>query len=217
MPDSDGTAIRILLVDDHEVVRAGFRRLLESDSDLLVVAEACDGQEAYREFVEACPHVVVMDLSMPGMSGFEASRRILARDPKARILVFSVHETQTYLERVLDLGILGYITKRSASRVMAEAVRCVARGERYIGPELLRYLESRESVPPSRRIQELTPREFEVFCHLAEGRTVQDIAGILNISPKTAGNHYTQVKKKLGASSTAELTLLAVRSGLISV
>ena len=216
MTASNAEPIKILLVDDHEVVRAGFRRLLENESDLVVVAEAADGQDAYREFVETMPHVVVMDLSMPGMSGFEASRRILARDASARILVFSVHETQTYLNRVLDLGILGYITKRSAARVMTEAVRKVASGERFIGPELIRYIDSRDSAEHTPAIDALSPREFEVFCHLAEGKTVHDIADTLNISPKTAGNHYTQVKKKLGAANTAELTLMAIRAGLLS-
>lgn len=215
MSVSSADPIKILLVDDHEVVRAGFRRLLENESDLVVVAEAADGQDAYREFVENMPDVVVMDLSMPGMSGFEASRRILARDASARILVFSVHETQTYLNRVLDLGILGYITKRSASEVMVEAVRQVATGERFIGPELIRYIDSR-GAEQSPAIDALSPREFEVFCHLAEGKTVHDIAEALSISPKTAGNHYTQVKKKLGAANTAELTLMAIRAGLLA-
>ncbi len=210
-------AIEVLLVDDHEVVRTGYRRLLESERDIVVVAEAADGREAYLRYCEQHPNVVVMDLTMPEISGFEASRRIIARDPKARVLVFSVHETETYLKRVLDLGILGYISKRSASKVMVEAVRRVANGERYIGAEMKPYIEPSYTPRARRALDSLSPREFEVFCHLAEGKTVNDIAKLLNISPKTAGNHYTQVKKKLGATNAAELTLMALRAELISL
>lgn len=210
-------AIKVLLVDDHEVVRTGYRRLLESERDIVVVAEAADGREAYLRYCERNPDVVVMDLTMPEISGFEASRRIIARNPKARVLVFSVHETETYLRRVLDLGILGYISKRSASKVMVEAVRRVANGERYIGAEMKPYIEPSHTPRARRALDSLSPREFEVFCHLAEGKTVNDIAKLLNISPKTAGNHYTQVKKKLGAANAAELTLIALRAELIAL
>jgi len=153
---------------------------------------------------------------MPGTSGFEVSRRILARDGGASILVFSVHETGTYLSQALNLGILGYISKRSASRVMVEAVRTVATGKRYIGEELRRHLDEAGAVSETRALERLTAREFEVFCHLARGRSVDEIASLLSISPKTVGNHYTQVKRKLDAPNVAALTLLAVRAGVIN-
>ena len=208
-------SLTVLLVDDHEVVRAGYRRLLENEGDIVVVAEAANGREAYRRFVGASPNVVVMDLTMPGTSGFEVSRRILARDGGARILVFSVHETGTYLSQALNLGILGYISKRSASQVMVEAIREVARGRQFIGEELRRHLAGAESAQEERVLDKLTAREFEVFCQLARGRSVEEIAVALNISPKTVGNHYTQVKRKLDAANVAALTLLAVRAGVI--
>lgn len=209
--------IEVLLVDDHEVVREGFRRLLQCEDDIRVVAEAADGQTAYREYAARSPDVTVMDLSMPGISGFETSRRILARDPGARILVFSVHEAETYLGRVLDMGILGYISKRSAAREMIEAVRRVANGERYVGEYLLPYAQRAGGADEQSRVKSLSAREFEVFCHLAEGEGVERIAASLSISPKTVGNHYTQIKKKLGAANAAELTLIAVRAGIIAL
>ena len=209
------STITVLLADDHEVVRAGYRRLLETEGDIVVVAEAPNGREAYLRYVDATPDVVVMDLSMPETSGIEVSRRILSRDGKARILVFSVHETGAYLSQALNLGILGYISKRSASRVMVDAVRAVARGERFIGEELRRHLMDAESAVENRALDRLSPREFEVFCQLARGRSVEEIAAMLNISPKTVGNHYTQVKRKLGAANVAALTLMAVRAGVI--
>ena len=208
--------IKALLVDDHEVVRAGYRRLLESTGRIEVVAEASDGEEAYRSYMQHQPTVVVMDLSMPGIGGLDASRRILARDESARILVFSVHENEIYLNRALDLGILGYISKRSASRVMVDAVRQVAKGELYIGQEMTPFLVKRTVSTDSQLIAGLSPREFEVFRLRAEGKSVNEIAEMLNVSPKTIGHHNTSVKQKLGLANSAELTRLAIRLGLVT-
>ncbi|HHH43769.1 MAG TPA: response regulator transcription factor [Gammaproteobacteria bacterium] len=208
--------IRVLLVDDHEVVRAGYRRLFESTDDIDVVAEATDGESAYQCYTECQPNVVVMDLTMPGIGGLDASRRILARDQNARILVFSVHENEVFLSRAMDLGVLGYISKRNASRVMIEAVRCVARGEVFIGQEMMPHLLRRQQSDDGERVAGLSPREFEVFRLRAEGKSVNEIAGLLNVSPKTIGHHHTSVKQKLGAANSAELTRLAIRLGVIS-
>ncbi len=208
--------IKALLVDDHEVVRAGYRRLLESTGKIEVVAEASDGEDAYRSYMQHQPTVVVMDLSMPGIGGLDASRRILARDESARILVFSVHENEIYLNRALDLGILGYISKRSASRVMVDAVRQVAKGELYIGQEMTPFLVKRTVCTDSQLIANLSPREFEVFRLRAEGKSVNEIAEMLNVSPKTIGHHNTSVKQKLGVANSAELTRLAIRLGLVT-
>jgi len=208
--------ITVLLVDDHEVVRGGYRRLLESTDDIEVIAEAASGEEAYTLYVEYQPDVVVMDLSMPGIGGLDASRRILARDRDARILVFSVHENEVFLNRALDQGVLGYISKRSASRVMVEAVRQVAAGEPFIGQEMLSFLVKRKASADSELVNGLSPREFEVFRLRAEGMSVNDIAGLLNVSPKTIGHHNTSLKQKLGAVNDAELTRLAIRLGVIT-
>jgi len=208
--------IRVLLVDDHEVVRAGYRRLFESTDDITVVAEATDGEGAYQLYTECQPTVVVMDLSMPGIGGLDASRRILTRDEGARILVFSVHENEVFLSRAMDLGILGYISKRNASRVMIEAVRCVARGEVFIGQEMMPHLLQRKQSDDGERLAELSPREFEVFRLRAEGKSVNEIAELLNVSPKTIGHHNTSVKQKLGLANSAELTRLAIRMGLVT-
>jgi two-component system invasion response regulator UvrY len=208
--------IRILLADDHEVVRAGYRRLLENTQAIEVIAEVASSEEAYSRYCELQPDVVVMDLTMPGMGGLEASRRILVYDNNAKILVFSVHENEVMLNRALDLGVLGYISKRSASQVMIEAVRQVAAGEMYVGQEMMPYLLKRKTSPDGERLSCLSPREFEVFCLLADGKSVNEVAMLLNLSPKTVGHHATNVKNKLGISDVTGLTRLAIRMDIIT-
>lgn len=208
--------VKVLLADDHEVVRAGYRRLLESTGGIEVIAEAKSGEEAYSRYSSMQPDVVVMDLTMPGMGGLEASRRILACDNSAKILVFSVHENEVMLNRALDLGVLGYISKRSASQMMIEAVRRVAAGEMYVGQEMIPFLMKRKLSPDSERSTGLSPREFEVFRLLADSKSVNDIAELLSISPKTVGHHMSHIKSKLGISDIAGLTRLAIRLGIIS-
>ena len=208
--------IRILLADDHEVVRAGYRRLLENTQAIEVIAEVASGEDAYSRYCELRPDVVVMDLTMPGMGGLEASRRILVYDNNAKILVFSVHENEVMLNRALDLGVLGYISKRSASQVMIEAVRQVAAGEMYVGQEMMPYLLKRKTSPDGERLSCLSPREFEVFCLLADGKSVNEVAMLLNLSPKTVGHHATNVKNKLGISDVTGLTRLAIRMDIIT-
>ena len=208
--------ISVLLVDDHEVVRAGYRRLLESTGGISVIAEAASGEDAYTNYFNYHPDVLVMDLSMPGMGGLEASMRILAKDKSAKILVFSVHENEVFLQRALDSGVLGYISKRSASQVMVDAVRQVATGELFVGQEMMPYLLKRKTTPESEPVAGLSPREFEVFHLLADSKSVNDIAEILNLSPKTVGHHCTSVKKKLGVPDIAALTRLAIRLGIIT-
>ena len=208
--------ISILLVDDHEVVRAGYRRLLKNTQDIEVIAEVASGEDAYSRYCELHPDVVVMDLTMPGMGGLEASRRILAHDDNAKILVFSVHENEVMLNRALDLGVLGYISKRSASQVMIEAIRQIAVGEMYVGQEMMPFLVRRTTSPDSERVAGLSPREFEVLRLLADSKSVNDIADLLNLSPKTVGHHMTHIKTKLGIDNIAGLTRLAIRLGIIT-
>jgi two-component system invasion response regulator UvrY len=204
--------ISVLLVDDHEVVRAGYHRLLESSPGISVVAQATTGDEACQLYLQHRPDVVVMDLTMPGISGLEASRRIIAHDAAASILVFSVHENEV----MLDMGIKGYISKRSASRVMVDAVRQVAAGEMYIGQEMMSFLVRHKASTDSGSVAGLSTREFEVFQLLVDSKSVNEIADILSLSPKTVGHHVAHIKTKLGISSIADMTRLAIRLGIIS-
>ncbi len=208
--------ISVLLVDDHEVVRAGYNRLLEATPDITVIAEASDGETAYSLFQQHQPDVLVMDLSMPGIGGLEACRRILASHPDARILVFSVYENEIFLSRALDMGVLGYISKRSASQVMIEAIRQVAGGAVYVGQELMPSLVKVRTAVDDDPLSALSPREFEVFLLLADCKSVNEIAKLLNLSPKTVGHHMTSIKSKLGVADIAGMTRLAIRHGLMS-
>lgn len=207
--------INVLLVDDHKVVRSGYRFLLESTDDIRVIGEAESGEEACRLYPQLHADVVVMDLSMPGMGGLEAIHRLHSKDKNVRILVFSVHDDEAFLQRALDAGALGYLTKRSADQSMIEAVRQVAQGQLFIEQSLLPYLVRRGDGERKERFAELTQREFEVMLLLAEGKSVQDIAPILNLSTKTIGNYATSIKAKLQVNNLAELIRLAMKHGLV--
>lgn len=206
--------ITVLLVDDHEVVRSGYRRLLEGIADIQVVGEASSGQAAYQAYVDVSPDVVVMDLHMTPIDGLGATRRILNRDPEARILIFSMHQSDVFLRRALEAGVFGYITKRNAANVMIEAVRRVAAGEQFVSEDLREVL-SRQGVVTDNPVDLLSPREFEVFLLLAQGKSIKAVAAQIHINEKTAGHHARRIKDKLGLNNAAELARLAIRHGLI--
>ena len=208
--------IQVLLVDDHAVVRTGFRLLLQSQPDIKVAAEAPSGEAACQLYAELSPDVVVMDLGMPGMGGLEALRRIRARNPAARILALSAHDDPMHARRALREGALGFLSKRSAPETLIEAIGTVAAGRRYIDPSLAQKLALAEIEGAARSpIEQLSEREFEVFIRLAGGATVQKIADDLKLSASTIGTHLYNIKHKLGVVNQSELTLLAIRHGLI--
>jgi two-component system invasion response regulator UvrY len=206
--------IRVMLVDDHVLVRMGFSMLL-ADARVEVVAEAGSGEQACQDYAKVKPDVVVMDLSMPGMGGLEALRRLLAQDPKARVLVLSAHEDTAHPRRALRAGALGYLAKRSAPEALIAAVSAVARGERYVDPQTAQALALAQIDGESSPAETLSEREFSVFLQLARGLSVATIAENLKLSPSTVGTHLYHVKQKLGAGNQSALTLVALRWGLI--
>lgn len=209
------STIQVMLVDDHAVVRMGFRLLIEGTPDMKVVAEAVSGEEASRIYQEQHPDVVVMDISMPGIGGLEAVNRIMAKDPAARILVLSAHEDTMHPKRVLKAGALGYLTKRSAAEELIQAIRQVAQGNTFIESGIAQQLAVQQLTGDKNPVDVLSAREFEVFMLLAQGKTVVDIAKMLHLSPRTVGTHLYNIKQKLNASNSAEIALIAIRAGLI--
>jgi len=208
--------IRVLLVDDHAVVRMGFRLLLQSTAEMSVVAEADSGEAACQLYPDLMPDVVVMDLAMPGMGGLEALRRIRARDAQARVLTLSAHDDPMHARRALQEGALGFLSKRSAPEALLEAVSVVAAGRRYLDSVLAQKLALAEFDGGAKSpIERLSEREFEVFVRLAGGATVQRIASDLTLSASTIGTHLYNIKQKLGVVNQSELTLIAIRHGLI--
>jgi len=206
---------RVLLADDHAVVRTGFRLLLMSHAEVSVVGEADSGESACRAFAQLLPDVLVLDLAMPGMGGIEALKRIRAHHPQARVLALSAHDDSTHARRALSEGALGFLSKRSAPEALFEAVATVAAGQRYLDPALAQKLAQDDPGDADSPVARLSEREFEVFIRLARGSSVQRIAQDLSLSSSTVGTHLYNLKQKLGASNQSELTLLAIRHGLI--
>jgi two-component system, NarL family, invasion response regulator UvrY len=207
--------IRVMLVDDHAVVRMGFRLLLQGTPDIEVVAEADSGEEAVRQFPEVSPDVVVMDISMPGIGGLEAIGRILARQPAARILVLSAHEDVMHARRVLKAGAAGYLTKRSAAEALIQAIRQVGQGKTFLEGSIAQQLAMQQLSGEQSPVDMLSEKEFKVFLALAQGQSVAEIADVMSLSPRTIGTHLYNIKQKLGASNQAELAIIAIRAGLV--
>jgi two-component system invasion response regulator UvrY len=208
--------IKVMLVDDHAVVRMGFRMLLDGAPDMSVIAESDTGEDALRRFDAARADVVVMDLSMPGIGGLEAIHRLLAKAPTARILVLSAHEDAMHARRVLKAGALGYLTKRSAAEELIEAIRQVRQGKTFLEPAIAQQLALQQVAGASDPLDTLSEKEFKVFLALARGETVQEIAEVMSLSPRTVGTHLYNIKQKLDASNSAELAIMAMRAGLLS-
>jgi two-component system, NarL family, invasion response regulator UvrY len=213
MNESRNKAVRVVLVDDHAVVREGYRRLLERTEDISVIAEAASGEEAYRVVCDMQPDVTVMDINLPGMGGIEAVRRIVARLPEAKILMFSMHEDTVFSSRALQAGARGYVTKSAAP---VEAVRLVAEGKLYISHEMAQELALQMLPGRDNRIDALSAREFEVFRLLVAGHSLQEISKILCLSYKTVANYQSNIKHKLDVSNTAQVVRVALSHGLIA-
>ncbi|MFL6622104.1 MAG: response regulator [Sulfurifustaceae bacterium] len=207
--------IRVMLVDDHAVVRMGFRLLLEGQPDIKVAAEAESGEQACLLYPQVRPEVVVMDLSMPGIGGLEAMTRLRARDGQAHILVLTAHDDTIHPRRVLDAGALGYLSKRSAAGELIQAVRQVAQGKIYVEPGIAQQMVAKQAGGVQYPVEALSQREFEVFLLLSQGISVTEIAATLHLSPRTVGTHLYHIKQKLGAANSAEMALIAIRAGLL--
>src|SRR6202050_1831094 len=198
---------RLLLVDDHAVVRTGFRLLLQAHPQITVVGEADSGETACQLYLELMPDVVVMDLAMPGMGGLEALRRIRAHHPQARVLTLSAQDDPMHARRAVREGALGFLSKRSAPEALIDAVTTVAAGQRYIDASLAQKLALDEIDGAAKSvIERLSEREFDVFIRLARGENVQRIAEDLKLSPSTVGTHLYNIKQKLHVSNQSELT-----------
>jgi two-component system, NarL family, invasion response regulator UvrY len=207
--------ITVLLADDHAVVREGYRRLLEESGRISVVGEASSAAEAYQQFCSAEPDVVVMDIALPGVSGIEGMRRILARKPTARVLMFSMYEDAIFVRRALDAGASGYLTKASAPRTLVEAVDAVASGKRYLSRDVVQTLELTPAREDFAAASSLSAREFEILKLLAQGSSVAEIAEQLGLNQKTVANHQSSIKQKLDVSSATQLMRAAMRLGLV--
>ena len=210
------TPINIMLVDDHSVVRAGIRRLLEQRAGFNVVAEAESGEQAYQRFGEHLLDLTVMDLTMRGMGGLEAISRIVMRYPTAKILVLSMHESGVFATQALKAGAKGYLPKSSLADELVHALEAILLGQTYVDKTIAKRLDLQSKQAVENPLQQLSPREFEIFRLLAEGGDCDNIAQALNISSKTVSNHQTAIKQKLGISSPVELVRYAMRAGVIS-
>ena len=206
--------VTVLLVDDHAVVREGYRRLLERRGDIVVVGEAGNAEDAHKLFTELSPQVVVMDIAMPGVSGIEAMRRMLTQQPDTRVLIFSMYEDSIFAHRALQAGACGYVTKASAPNVLVEAVHVVARGKKYISADIAQALALRNVTADAGAADGLSAREFEILRMLVHGQSVRDIAQTLGLNPKTVANHQSAIKQKLGADTAVQLLRIAGNLGI---
>jgi DNA-binding NarL/FixJ family response regulator len=211
---------RILLADDHGVVRQGLRAVLARDASLEVIGESADGREAVRLAEALQPHVVIMDISMPQLNGIEAAKQIVKANPRTQIIILSMHSDETYLIRALQAGVKGYLLKESAEEDLIRAVRMVAQGKPFFNPAvtsalLADYMRDMQQRNLQDSYDLLTEREKEVLQLLAEGKSNKETATVLDVSPSTVETHRTNLMQKLGLHNTAEIVLYAVRKKII--
>jgi two-component system, NarL family, invasion response regulator UvrY len=214
MAGAKGDRVTVLLVDDHAVVREGYRRLLERHGDIVVIGEAADAAEAHTLFRKLAPQIVVMDITLPGLSGIEVMRRMLDQQPDTRVLIFSMHEEAIFAKRALQAGAFGYVTKASAPSVLVEAVHTIASGKKYLSAAVAQALALRADALDAAASNGLSAREFEVLRQLVQGHSINDIARSMGINPKTVSNHQSVIRQKLGADSAVQLLSIAKKLGL---
>ena len=207
--------IRVMLVDDHPFIRMGYRKILEPEKEVEVCSEASNGTEAYFFYYKHKPDVVLMDISLPDVSGIEITRKIIKRDANAKVLMASMHRETTYVEHAMQVGALGYITKVSTADTLPGAIKQVARGKFYLDSDLAQVLAEQKLRGEDDPFSKLSPREFEIFRLMLAGHHVQDIAEVLNVSKKTVSNICSSIRTKLGVSSNIQLFQLAMRHGII--
>ena len=204
--------IKVLLADDHALVRRGFRRMLEDDAAIAVVGEASNGNEAVRLAVELRPGVIVMDCAMPELSGIEATRKILKQYPEARILMLSMHAEETLVNQALEAGAQGYVLKNAMDLDLVTAVKNIAAGQTVLDPQV-----GRAETLKGEKGGALTPREVEILKHIVAGKSNKEIASELNLSANTVAVHRANIMDRLGIHKTAELVVYAIRNGLVSL
>ena len=207
--------ITILLVDDHAIVRMGFKMLIEAEEGIKVIGEAESGEIAIKLFQVLKPDIIVMDITMPGIGGLEAIDRIMAKDKNTKILVLSAHEDSVHPKRALNAGAMGYLTKRSAAEELIKAIKSIHQGKRYLEPNIAQQMAITQLSGESNPVEILSDREFDVFIALAKGKSTNEIADTLCLSPRTVGTHLYNIKQKLNANNSAEIALIAIRCGLI--
>jgi two-component system invasion response regulator UvrY len=208
--------VRVLLVDDHAVVREGYRRLIEKHEDFEVVAEAEDASSAYRAFKDTRPDVVIVDISMPGRGGIDLVRQIRQLDPNARILMFTMHANAAYAQQAFRAGARGYVTKSSPPEVLVSAVRSVYAGRPALCAEINEIIATSRLMDDVAVTDALSPREFEILRMILDAKSTEDIASAFNLSPKTVANHHYAIKSKLGVQSDIELVYFCIRQGLVT-
>lgn len=210
------TPVRVVLVDDHAVVRAGYRRLIELEESMQVMAEFGDGESAYAWLAQHAADVLVLDLSMPGRGGLDTLCRLKHRQPDLRLLVFSMHDSAAMVTQALRAGADGYLTKSSSPDMLIDAIKRVWRGERVMSSDVRQYALPDAQAPELAPHQLLTTREFDIFCRLVRGGTVDMIAQTLCLSSKTVANYQTAIRHKLGVQTPVEMVRLAQQHGLAS-
>jgi DNA-binding NarL/FixJ family response regulator len=209
--------IRVLIADDHGVVAEGLKHLIEAQQDLQVIGIVADGREAVRLARESQPDVVVMDLSMPELNGADATRAILERDPKCRVIVLSMYAEREYVRRALRAGAVGYVVKRSAAKELVDAIRAVHAGQRYLSPRIADVvIDDYSAEERDDPLSKLSAREREVLQLLAEGKSMKEVAAILDLTPRTVAFHKYRMMEQLRLKSSAELVTFAVRSGVVA-